>query len=90
MEYDNNHFIIASWAYSLHWDVTILDATIMDLCAPLDLTTDPVKASETLERTRIALLGKAVNIEDTRCCVNSMLHEYNTAQGFTLTGDRPS
>jgi hypothetical protein len=44
----------------------ILDAVIMDLRVPLDLTTDPVKTTENLERTRLALLGKAVDIEDTR------------------------
>jgi hypothetical protein len=62
----------------------------MDLRAPLDLTIDPSKATETLERTRIALLGKAIDIEDTRHHVNSMLCEYNTMQGFTPTGDGPS
>jgi hypothetical protein len=68
----------------------ILDTAIMDLRAPLDLTIDPSKATETLERTRIALLGKAIDIEDTRHHVNSMLCEYNTMQGFTPTGDGPS
>jgi hypothetical protein len=38
----------------------------VDLRAPLDLNIDPVKAAEALERTRIALLGKAVDIEDTQ------------------------
>jgi hypothetical protein len=64
-----------------------LDATIMDLRAPLDLTIDPVKAAGALERTRIALLGMAVDIKDTRHHMDSMLHKYNTAQGFTPTGE---
>jgi hypothetical protein len=67
----------------------ILDTFIMDLHAPLDLTIDPIKAAENLERTCIALLGKAVDIEDTRYRVNSTLCEYNTAQGFTPAGDGP-
>jgi hypothetical protein len=60
-----------------------LDAAIMDLHEPLDLAIDPVKATETPERTRITLLGKAVDIKDTRCCVNSTLCEYNTMQRRT-------
>jgi hypothetical protein len=40
--------------------------------APLDLTIDPVKATEATERTRIALLGKEVDIKGTRRRVNSM------------------
>jgi hypothetical protein len=47
-------------------------------CAPLDLTIDPIKSAEALERTRIALLGKAVDIKDTRRRVNSKLCEYNS------------
>jgi hypothetical protein len=35
----------------------------VDLRALLDLTIDPVKAVEALERTCIALLGKAVDIK---------------------------
>jgi hypothetical protein len=68
----------------------ILDSAIMDLRAPLDLTADPAKLSEDLERTRRALLDKAINVEDTHRCVLSMLREYNTAQGYTLAGDGPS
>jgi hypothetical protein len=56
----------------------ILDTAIMDLCAPLDLTIDPVKASKNLEWTRIALLSKEVDIEDTRHRMNSTLRKYNT------------
>jgi hypothetical protein len=70
------------------WDV--LDVAIMDLRAPLDLTADPVKLSEDLERMRRNLLKEAIGIEDTRRCVLSTLHEYNTAQGFTPAGDGPS
>jgi hypothetical protein len=62
----------------------------MDLRAPLDLTTDPVKVSEDLEWTRRNLLKEAIDIEDTRRRVLSTLHEYNTAHGFTPAGDGPS
>jgi hypothetical protein len=65
----------------------ILDAAIMDLRMPLDLTIDPAQPTKTLERTRIALLGKAVDINDTRHRVDSTLRDYNIAQGFTPTGD---
>jgi hypothetical protein len=68
----------------------VLESSIMDLCAPLDLTTDPTKLTEDLEQTRRALLDKAFGIEVTHRRVFSMLHEYNTAQGYTLVGDGPS
>jgi hypothetical protein len=68
----------------------VLDAAITDLRAPLDLTTDPAKLSEDLERTCRNLLKEAIGIEDTRRRVLSMLHEYNTAQGYTPAGDGPS
>jgi hypothetical protein len=68
----------------------ILDSAIIDLHAPLDLTIDPVKITENMEQARIALLNKAVSIEDTHRRVNSMLREYNTAQGYTPAGDGPS
>jgi hypothetical protein len=68
----------------------ILDSTIMDLRAPLDLIADPVKITENLEQALIALLGKAFDIEDTRRCMNSTLREYNTVQGYTPAGDGPS
>jgi hypothetical protein len=62
----------------------------MDLRAPLDLTADPAKLTEELERTRRTLLQEEIGVEDTRRCVLSMLHEYNTAQGYTPAGDGPS
>jgi hypothetical protein len=68
----------------------VLDATITDLRAPLDLTADPVKISEDLERTRRNLLKEAVDVEDTRQRVLSTIQEYNTAHGFTPVGDGPS
>jgi hypothetical protein len=68
----------------------ILDSAIMDLCIPLDLTADPAKIAEDLEQARLALLDKAVGIKDTRWHMNSTLREYNTAQGYTSTGDGPS
>jgi hypothetical protein len=40
-----------------------LDAAITDLRAPLDLTADPVKVSEDLERTRRNLLKEAIDVE---------------------------
>jgi hypothetical protein len=68
----------------------VLDAAIMDLRAPLDLTADPVKISEDLEWTRRNLLKEVVDVEDTRRRVHSMIQEYNTAHGFTPAGDGPS
>jgi hypothetical protein len=68
----------------------VLDAAITDLRALLDLTADPIKLSEDLERTRRNLLKEAIGVEDTRQRVLSTLHEYNTAQGFTPVGDGPS
>jgi hypothetical protein len=68
----------------------VLDAAITDLCAPLDLTADPVKVSEDLERTRRNLLKEAIDVEDTRRRVLSTIQEYNTAHGFTPARDVPS
>jgi hypothetical protein len=68
----------------------VLDAAITDLRTPLDLTADPVKISEDLERTCRNLLKEAIDVEDTRRCILSMLHKYNTAHGFTPAGDGPS
>jgi hypothetical protein len=70
------------------WDV--LDAAITDLHAPLDISADPVKVSEDLEQTRLKLLKEAVDVDDTRRCVLSMINEYNVAHGSTPTGDGPS
>jgi hypothetical protein len=67
----------------------ILDSAIMDMRAPLDLTGDPSKIAKNLEQARVALLEKAVDIDDTRRRVNSTLHEYNTAQGYTPAGNGP-
>jgi hypothetical protein len=64
----------------------VLDSAIIDLRAPLDLTAVPTKIAENLEQAHIALLGKAVDINDTRRRVNSMLREYNTAQSYTPAG----
>jgi hypothetical protein len=68
----------------------VLESTIMDLRAPLDLTADPAKLTEDLEQTRRLLLNNAVDIEDTRQHVLSTVCEYNTAQGYTPAGDGPS
>jgi hypothetical protein len=68
----------------------VLDSAIMDLRVPLDLTADPAKLIEELERTHRTLLQEAISVEDTRRRVLSMLHEYNTAQGYTPAGDGPS
>jgi hypothetical protein len=68
----------------------VLDSAITDLRAPLDLTADPAKLTEDLEQTRHTLLKEAIGVEDTRRRVLSTLHEYNTAQGYTLAGDGPS
>jgi hypothetical protein len=68
----------------------VLDAAIMDLRIPLDISADPVKVSEDLERTRLNLLKEAVDVDDTRRRVLSMINEYNIAHGFTPAGDGPS
>jgi hypothetical protein len=68
----------------------MLDAAITDLRAPLDLTADPVKISEYLERSHRNLLKEAVDVEDTRRRILSTIQEYNTAHGFTPAGDSPS
>jgi hypothetical protein len=68
----------------------VLDAAITDLRAPLDITTDPVKISEDLERTCRNLLKEAVDVDDTRRHILSTINEYNVAHGFTLAGDGPS
>jgi hypothetical protein len=68
----------------------VLDTAITDLRAPLDLTADPAKLSKELERMRRNLLKEAIGVEDTRRRVLSMLHKYNTAQGYTPAGDGPS
>jgi hypothetical protein len=67
-----------------------LESAIMELHAPLDLTADPAKLAEDLEQTRRTLLNNAVDIEDSRRPVFSMLREYNTAQGYTPAADGPS
>jgi hypothetical protein len=68
----------------------VLDAAITDLRAPLDISADPVKVSEGLERTRLNLLKEAVDVDDTRRRVLSTINEYNVAHGFTPAGDGPS
>jgi hypothetical protein len=68
----------------------VLDASITDLRAPLDISADPVKVSEDLEQTRLNLLKEAVDVDDTRRCVLSMINAYNVAHGFTPAGDGPS
>jgi hypothetical protein len=68
----------------------VLDATITDLRAPLDISADPVKVSEDLERTCLNLLKEAVDVDDTRRRVLSTINEYNVAHGFTPAGDGPS
>jgi hypothetical protein len=68
----------------------MLDAAITDLHAPLDITADPVKISEDLERMRRNLLKEAVDVDDTRRRILSMINEYNVAHGFTPAGDGPS
>jgi hypothetical protein len=67
-----------------------LDTAITDLRAPLDITANPVKVSEDLERTRLNLLKEAVDVDDTRRRILSTINEYNVAHGFTPAGDGPS
>jgi hypothetical protein len=68
----------------------VLDSTITNLRAPLDITADPAKLTEDLERTCLTLLKEAIGVEDTRRRILSTLHEYNTAQGYMPAGDGPS
>jgi hypothetical protein len=68
----------------------MLDAAITDLHAPLDISADPVKVFEDLERTRLNLLKEAVDVDDTCRRVLSTINEYNVAHGFTPAGDGPS
>jgi hypothetical protein len=68
----------------------MLDATITDLRAPLDISVDPVKVSKDLERTRLNLLKEAVDVDDTHRRVLSTINEYNVAHGFTPARDGPS
>jgi hypothetical protein len=62
----------------------------MDLRAPLDLTANPTKLTEDLERTRRTLLQEAISVEDTRRRILSTLYEYNTAQGYTRLETAPA
>jgi hypothetical protein len=68
----------------------VLDAAITDLCALLDISVDPVKVTEDLERTRLNLLKEAVDVNDTRRLVLSTINEYKFAHGFTPAGEGPS
>jgi hypothetical protein len=68
----------------------VLDAAIMDLRAPLDISEDPLKVSEDLERTLLNLLKEGVDVDDTRRRVLSTINEYKVAHGFTPAGDGPS
>jgi hypothetical protein len=68
----------------------MLDRAITDLRAPLDITADPVKVSEDLERTRLNLLKEAIDVDDTHRRVLSTINEYNVTHGFTPAGDSPS
>jgi hypothetical protein len=63
------------------------DVAVMVLHAPLDHAIDPAQAAAALERTRIALLGKAADAEDARRRVSSTLHEFYAAQGTALAGE---
>jgi hypothetical protein len=68
----------------------VLDSAITDLRAPLDISADPAKLTGDLEWTLPTLLKEVIGVKDTRRRVLSMLHEYNTAQGYTPAGDGPS
>jgi hypothetical protein len=58
-----------------------LDIAIMDLCAPLDHVIYPVQVAEALERTRLILLSKVAEDEDTRRRMNTTLREFYNACG---------
>jgi hypothetical protein len=68
----------------------VLDAAIMDLRAPLDISADPVMVLEDLEQMHLNLLKEAVDVDDTHRHVLSTINEYNITHGFTPAGDSPS
>jgi hypothetical protein len=51
----------------------------VDLHAPLDHIIDPIQVAEALERTRIVLLSKVADDEDTRRHMSSTLREFYDA-----------
>jgi hypothetical protein len=53
----------------------------VDLRAPLDHVVDPVQVTEALERTRLVLLGKVAEDEDTQCHMSITLHKFYDAHG---------
>jgi hypothetical protein len=57
------------------------DVAVVDLRAPLDHVVDPVQVAEALERTRLVLLSKVAEDEDTRCHMSATLREFYDAHG---------
>jgi hypothetical protein len=51
------------------------DITVVDLRAPLDHVIEPVQVAEALERTRLILLSKVAEDEDTRCRMSTTRRE---------------
>jgi hypothetical protein len=60
------------------------DITVIDLRAPRDHVIDPVQVAEALERTRLVLLNKVAEDEDTRCRMSTTLREL-----YDVRGDAP-
>jgi hypothetical protein len=52
------------------------DVSVVDLRAPLDRVIDPAQVAEALERTRLALLGKAAEDGSNRRCASTTLGEF--------------
>jgi hypothetical protein len=63
------------------------DVAVVDLRTPLDHAIDPVQAAKALERTRISLLERAMDINDTRRHVNSTVRGFYAVQGTVLAGE---
>jgi hypothetical protein len=59
------------------------DIIVVDLRAPLDHIIDPVQVTEALEQTRLVLLSKVAEDEDTRRRMRTMLREFYDAHGVT-------
>jgi hypothetical protein len=62
------------------------DIAVVGLCAPLDNIVDPVQVAEALERTRLILLSKVAEDEDTQRHMSTMLREFYDTQGVAPAG----
>jgi hypothetical protein len=60
------------------------DIAVVDLRSPLDHVIDPVQVAEALERTRLVLLNKVAEDEDTRPRMSTTLREFYDVHGDAL------